>query len=176
MGAVESCCGKRRPADMPSMPTKPVSALGNQYVTFNPEQPEVFIMRQRIWTSHQPFDVKDIALNDWFKIEGKDAQVMARHPHWPLSRVSPFSNGPCCHRARRERRSALAGVGHVLSDQVPSATGAGSATSVGRDDSLLTVRGSGAVDRPEEAGSEHGGAALLRGEKEPGCLAYLRRP
>ena len=107
MGAVESCCGKRRPADMPSMPTKPVSALGNQYVTFNPEQPEVFIMRQRIWTSHQPFDVKDIALNDWFKIEGKDAQVMARHPHWPLSRVSPFSNGPCCHRARRERRSAL---------------------------------------------------------------------
>ena len=79
MGAVESCCGKRRPADMPSMPTKPVSALGNQYVTFNPEQPEVFIMRQRIWTSHQPFDVKDIALNDWFKIEGKDAQVMARH-------------------------------------------------------------------------------------------------
>eukprot|EP00802_Teleaulax_amphioxeia_P015173 Tamp_15259.p1 GENE.Tamp_15259~~Tamp_15259.p1 ORF type:complete len:292 (+),score=67.18 Tamp_15259:52-876(+) len=59
---------------MPSMPTKPVSALGNQYVTFNPEQPELFIMRQRIWSSHQPFDVKDIALNDWFKIEGKDAQ------------------------------------------------------------------------------------------------------
>ena len=75
MGAMESCCGKRRPADMPSMPTKPVSALGNQYVTFNPEQPELFIMRQKIWTSHQPFDVKDISLNDWFKIEGKDAQV-----------------------------------------------------------------------------------------------------
>ena len=75
MGAVESCCGKRRPDDMPSMPTKPVSALGNQYVTFNPEQPELFIMKQGIWNSHQAFDVRDIAQNDWFKIEGKDAQV-----------------------------------------------------------------------------------------------------
>lgn len=112
MGAVESCCGKRRPADMPSMPTKPVSALGNQYVTFNPEQPELFIMRQRIWTSHKQFDVKDIALNDWFKIEGKDAQVIACHPSWPLSRV-------CCQQhpvlsAQRVRRSAPAGGGQVF--------------------------------------------------------------
>lgn len=75
MGAVESCCGKRRPDDLPSMPTKPVSALGNQYVTFNPESPEIFKMKQRVWSSHQPFDVKDITNNDWFKIEGKDAQV-----------------------------------------------------------------------------------------------------
>jgi hypothetical protein len=75
MGAVESCCGKRQPADMPSMPSKPVSALGNQYVTFNPEHAELFIMKTKIWTSHHPFDVKDISMNDWFKIEGKDAQV-----------------------------------------------------------------------------------------------------
>ena len=100
MGAVESCCGKRRPADMPSMPTKPVSALGNQYVTFNPEQPELFIMRQRIWSSHQPFDVKDIALNDWFKIEGKDAQVAARHPCLALR--PPAAAGPA-------RRTVLPG-------------------------------------------------------------------
>ena len=86
MGAVESCCGKRRPDDMPSMPTKPVSALGNQYVTFNPEQPELFIMKQGIWNSHQAFDVRDIAQNDWFKIEGKDAQVeFASAPSLPLS-------------------------------------------------------------------------------------------
>ena len=86
MGAVESCCGKRRPDDMPSMPTKPVSALGNQYVTFNPEQPELFIMKQGIWNSHQAFDVRDIAQNDWFKIEGKDAQVeFASASSLPLS-------------------------------------------------------------------------------------------
>jgi hypothetical protein len=36
-------------------------------------------MRQRIWTSHQPFEIKDIAEHPWFTIEGKDAQVMARH-------------------------------------------------------------------------------------------------
>jgi len=90
MGAMESCCGKRRPADMPSMPTKPVSALGNQYVTFNPEQPELFIMRQKIWTSHQPFDVKDISLNDWFKIEGKDAQVRTASSLTPKSVAFPL--------------------------------------------------------------------------------------
>ena len=97
MGAVESCCGKRRPADMPSMPTKPVSALGNQYVTFNPEQPEVFCMKQRVWTSHQPFDVKDISLNDWFKIEGKDAQVRSLPPvHIPASLSARSSHVLAC--------------------------------------------------------------------------------
>ncbi|EKX38100.1 hypothetical protein GUITHDRAFT_165270 [Guillardia theta CCMP2712] len=74
MGAVESCCGKRRPPDAPAMPSKPISALGNQYVTFQPEQPELFIMRQRVWHSSQSYDVKDVAGNDWFKLEGKDAQ------------------------------------------------------------------------------------------------------
>lgn len=81
------------------MPTKPVSALGNQYVTFNPESPEMFKMKQRVWSSHQPFDVKDITNNDWFKIEGKDAQVRAVG-------ASPFSprqgHGACC-AARRGR-------------------------------------------------------------------------
>eukprot|EP00960_Hanusia_phi_P075919 768482-Hanusia_phi.AAC.4 len=74
MGAVESCCGKRRPPDAPAMPSKPISALGNQYVTFQPEQPELFVMRQRVWHSSQSYDVKDVAGNDWFKLEGKDAQ------------------------------------------------------------------------------------------------------
>ena len=99
MGAVESCCGKRRPDDMPSMPTKPVSALGNQYVTFNPEQPELFIMKQGIWNSHQAFDVRDIAQNDWFKIEGKDAQVeFAAASSLPLSMLVDSvcdMRGPC---------------------------------------------------------------------------------
>ena len=33
-------------------------------------------MRQRVWHSSQSYDVKDVAGNDWFKLEGKDAQVM----------------------------------------------------------------------------------------------------
>ena len=90
---------------MPSMPTKPVSALGNQYVTFNPEQPELFIMKQKIWTSHQAFDVKDIALNDWFKIEGKDAQVRG-DSSMRFSSV-PSHGAPCGLRKRKNRGVVL---------------------------------------------------------------------
>ena len=34
------------------MPSQPISALGNQYVTFNPEQPELFTMAKRVWSDH----------------------------------------------------------------------------------------------------------------------------
>eukprot|EP00290_Baffinella_frigidus_P014476 CAMPEP_0180142838 /NCGR_PEP_ID=MMETSP0986-20121125/15838_1 /TAXON_ID=697907 /ORGANISM="non described non described, Strain CCMP2293" /LENGTH=282 /DNA_ID=CAMNT_0022086151 /DNA_START=51 /DNA_END=899 /DNA_ORIENTATION=+ len=75
MGAVESCCGKRGMMDrLPVMPSQPISALGNQYVTFNPEQPELFTMAKRVWFQSAPFDVQDVSQNDWFKIEGKDAK------------------------------------------------------------------------------------------------------
>ena len=56
------------------MPTQPITALGDQYVTFNPEQPEMFRMAKKVWSQSTPFDVQDIHRNDWFKIEGKDAK------------------------------------------------------------------------------------------------------
>eukprot|EP00961_Rhodomonas_salina_P067368 904873-Rhodomonas_salina.2 len=75
MGAVESCCGKRAPTDFPMPPHIPINALGNQYVTFQHEEPEVFRMKDNVWGSGSSFDVKDIKDQDWFKLEGRDAQV-----------------------------------------------------------------------------------------------------
>jgi len=74
MGTVESCCGKRRPEEACSMPSRPLSALGNQYVTFQPEQQEMFIIKHKVWVNSTSFEVTDIAGNPWFRIEGKDAQ------------------------------------------------------------------------------------------------------
>ena len=71
MGAVESCCGQRKmvPSE-PMMPMSSISALGNQYVTFQPENPEVFRMPERLWNSSQAFEVQDLLDNPWFRLEG----------------------------------------------------------------------------------------------------------
>lgn len=126
------------------MPTKPVSALGNQYVTFNPESPEIFKMKQRVWSSHQPFDVKDVTNNDWFKIEGKDAQVhTAMCPVVIATRLSSlhFGGGGSSLLSRRHehdtRHAALGRAAYALTHWL-------------------------AVDRAEKIGAQHGGASLLR--------------
>eukprot|EP00291_Cryptomonas_curvata_P000037 CAMPEP_0172190480 /NCGR_PEP_ID=MMETSP1050-20130122/23140_1 /TAXON_ID=233186 /ORGANISM="Cryptomonas curvata, Strain CCAP979/52" /LENGTH=219 /DNA_ID=CAMNT_0012865365 /DNA_START=34 /DNA_END=690 /DNA_ORIENTATION=+ len=74
MGATESCCGNRRMGEIPIMPSRPISTLGNQYVTFQPDQQEIFVLKQQAWTAPQ-FEVKDVVRNPWFKLEGRDSQV-----------------------------------------------------------------------------------------------------
>ena len=126
------------------MPTKPVSALGNQYVTFNPESPEIFKMKQRVWSSHQPFDVKDVTNNDWFKIEGKDAQVhTAMCPAVIVARPSSLHIGGggsswiSRHHEQDTGQAALGRAAYALTRWL-------------------------AVDRPEKIGTQHGCTPLLR--------------
>jgi hypothetical protein len=70
MGAVESCCGQRKVQSEPIAPLSPIAAVGNQYVTFQPEQQEVFRMPERLWLSSQAYEVCDMMENPWFKLEG----------------------------------------------------------------------------------------------------------
>jgi len=55
------------------MPSRPISVLGNQYVTFQPEQPESFLLRRGVWGTAS-YEVQDVAGNPWFRLEGKDSQ------------------------------------------------------------------------------------------------------
>mmetsp|Transcript_45340 Transcript_45340/g.71106 ORF Transcript_45340/g.71106 Transcript_45340/m.71106 type:complete len:164 (+) Transcript_45340:110-601(+) len=75
MGQGESCCGKRPSAGTPSMPTRQMSALGNQYVTFQPETTESFKLRSNVWYGTTTYEVKDTAGHPWFKLEGRESQL-----------------------------------------------------------------------------------------------------
>ena len=78
MGAVESCCGQRRLHTEPESPLTPIAAIGNQYVTFQPELKEVFRMPDRLWLSSEAYEVCDRGENPWFKLEGSQV-IMNRH-------------------------------------------------------------------------------------------------
>jgi hypothetical protein len=76
MGVVESCCtGQRKIISEPVTPLTAVSALGNQYVTFQSEQQEMFRMPDRIWLSSEAYEVCDHLENPWFKFEGSQVHV-----------------------------------------------------------------------------------------------------
>jgi hypothetical protein len=63
-------------------PSKPIMALASQYVTFQSEQQETFILPEKAWFSLSPIKVCDITKNDWFTLgkisEEEKTQVWCR--------------------------------------------------------------------------------------------------